>query len=242
MLRNTMSHRRVANSRDAELTLAPAHPPLHHFMTLYQRYDSLRSSIALFREQTLHTPGLEDWPSVQARFTNLLSHTYSIMSALQSAAPRYIAAQLASLNEFIETEANDVNLFEDQHQDAMHSILYGGAASRPSAGAEGLPEVHYRDAENRLPALAVHPSVPIPDTKVNFLGMLLRTIPDVDISAREDAMVADYAEEHDDDTVEAHIAAHDERSLQALRAWHHLHSAPDSDGNTYDFFMRVDEE
>ena len=164
------------------------------------------------------------------------------MSALQSAAPRYIAAQIASLNEYIETEANDANLIGEHDQDAVHSILYGAASAHPSAGAQGLPEVHYRDPDNRLPALAVHPSVPIPDTKVNFLGMLLRTIPDLDISAREDAMVADYSETHEDDAVEAHIAAHDERSLRALRAWHHLQSAPDADGNTYDFFMRVDEE
>lgn len=237
--------RRAANAHELELTLPPAHPPLQHLMTLYQRFDSLRSSIVLFREQTLHTPGLEDWPSVQARFTNLLSHTYSIMSALQSAAPRYIASQLAALNEFIETEATDANLFEEHEHDAMHSVLYGADSSRPSAaqsGADGLPEVVYRDPDNRLPALAVHPSVSIPDTKVNFLGMLLRTIPDVDISAHEDALVAAYAAEHNDDAVEDHIAAHDERSLRALRTWHHLLNAPDSDGNTYDFFMRVDEE
>ncbi|WFD36313.1 hypothetical protein MCUN1_003192 [Malassezia cuniculi] len=164
------------------------------------------------------------------------------MSALQSAAPRYIAAQLASLNEFIETEANNANMFGEHEHDNMHSILYGAESSRPDTGSDGLPAVHYRDTDNRLPALAVHPSVSIPDTKVNYLGMLLRTIPDLDITAREDAMVAHCTESYEDDTIDAHIAAHDERSLRALRAWHHLKNAPDADGNTYDFFMRVDDE
>lgn len=48
-------------ARDAEITMKSATPPLNHLMTLYQRFDSLRNSIALLREQTLHTPGIEDW-------------------------------------------------------------------------------------------------------------------------------------------------------------------------------------
>lgn len=48
-------------ARDAEITMESATPPLSHLITLYQRFDSLRNSIALLREQTMHTPGIEDW-------------------------------------------------------------------------------------------------------------------------------------------------------------------------------------
>ncbi|WFD45998.1 hypothetical protein GLX27_000626 [Malassezia furfur] len=183
-----MSQRRGGGS--TEPTLASAAPPLSHLMTLYQRYDSLRNSIALLREQTLHTPGIEDWLSVQSNYTNLLSHVFSIASALHSPSPHFVASQLATLNEFLETEAQDTNLFGDEQNDTeMNSLL-------------------------QLPELAVHPCVPIPDSKLNWLGTLLRTVPEVETSAAESALVSDYDQKHaevDEGTLTKQIQAHDDR-------------------------------
>ena len=116
--------RRRGGAADAEISMRPAMPPVSHLMTLYQRFDSLRNSIALLREQTLHTPGIEDWPSVQARFSNLLSHMYSVASALQSPSPHFFASQLATLHEFLNTEAQASNAFEEDNAQQSHSLLY----------------------------------------------------------------------------------------------------------------------
>ena len=234
-----MSQRRGGGS--TEPTLASAAPPLSHLMTLYQRYDSLRNSIALLREQTLHTPGIEDWLSVQSNYTNLLSHVFSIASALHSPSPHFVASQLATLNEFLETEAQDTNLFGDEQNDTeMNSLLYDS-----NDHDSQLPPVEDPDPKSQLPELAVHPCVPIPDSKLNWLGTLLRTVPEVETSAAESALVSDYDQKHaevDEGTLTKQIQAHDDRCMKALRTWYHLLHAPDQDGNTYDFTMRIETE
>lgn len=212
-------------------------------MTLYQRFDSLRNSIALLREQTLHTPGIEDWLSVQSHYTNLLSHIFSIASALHSPSPHFVTSQVAALNEFLDSEAQDANLFGDQQDDAggAGSLLYNQGASGAS-----LPPVEDFDTSSRLPELAVHPSQQIPDNKLNWLGTLLRTVPEPETSAAETALVEEYSKKHnaavDDATLARQIEEHDNRSVQALRTWYHLLHAPDKDGNTYDFTMRLEPE
>ncbi|PKI86005.1 hypothetical protein MVES_000417 [Malassezia vespertilionis] len=218
--------------------MASAAAPLNYLLTLYQRYDSLRNSIALLREQTLNTPGIEDW---YTHYSNLLSHTFSIASALQSATPHFLAAQIATLNEFLEAEALDANLFGDEPSaGGASSLLYG------SGSMSGLPPVHDTDKDNTLNVLAVHPSLPIPDSKLNWLGTLLRTVPEIEVSAEEARMVAIYDKkrpEYDEEALSMQIRAHDEKSLRALRSWYHLLHAPDSAGDTYDFATRiVDEE
>ncbi|WFD29380.1 hypothetical protein MSPP1_000389 [Malassezia sp. CBS 17886] len=221
-----------------EPTLAPATPPLSHLMTLYQRYDSLRNSIALLREQALHTPGIEDWPSIQARYTSVLSHIFSIAAALQSASPHFLTAQLATLNEFLDAEAQDSNLFGDAGAHGAGSFLYSTEAPPAS-----VPHIDDRDPDCRLPRLAVHPCAPIPDAKLNWLGTLLRTVPDVEVSERDDAYARDYATVHPHATasdVDAQIAAHDDRCLHALRSFYHVLHAPDSEGDTYDFKLRLE--
>ena len=232
-----MSQRRGA----AEPTLVSAMPPLSHLMTLYQRYDSLRNSIALLREQTLHTPGIEDWLSVQSNYTNLLSHIFSIASALHSPSPHFVASQIASLNEFLETEAQDADLFGDEQGDeGKNSLLYD-----PNANDSPLPPIEDRDTKSKLPELAVHPSLPIPDSKLNWLGTLLRTVPEVEATAAESALVADYDQKHpeaDEAAINRQIQEHDDRSIKALRTWYHLLHAPDQDGNTCDFAMRIETE
>lgn len=234
--------RRRGGAADAEISMRPAMPPVSHLMTLYQRFDSLRNSIALLREQTLHTPGIEDWPSVQARFSNLLSHMYSVASALQSPSPHFFASQLATLHEFLNTEAQASNAFEEDNAQQSHSLLY-----RPSRAGE-VPPVHYTDADSRLPVLAVHPCKPIVDAKLNWLGTLLRTVPEVDITKQEEELVAAYDAAHasepadgrnEAELVSQRIAEHDAHSIGALRTWYHVLHAPDSEGETYDFRMRV---
>lgn len=225
-----------------EPTLVSAAPPLSHLMTLYQRYDSLRNSIALLREQTLHTPGVEDWLSVQAHYTNLLSHIFSIASALHSPSPHFVASQVATLNEFLDSEAQDANLFGEDETENKTSLLYATDDGQQTS----LPPIEDRDAKNRLPALAVHPSLPIPDSKLNWLGTLLRTVPEIETGAAEAALIESYDKRHPDEVDEATLTSqtneHDERSLQALRTWYHLLHAPDSAGNTYDFTTRIDAE
>lgn len=207
-------------------------------MTLYQRYDSLRNSIALLREQTLHTPGIEDWPSIQTQYTNLLSHTFSIATALQSPIPHFLSAQLATLHEFLENEAQDATLFGEE-ETKMSSLFAGGQ------NESALPPIDDKDERNQLPVLAVHPCEMIPDNKLNWLGTLLSTVPELDVSNEEQARVAAYDETHthsDEATLAADLEAHDARSIGALRSWYHTLLAPDADGDTYDFAMRVEAE
>lgn len=207
-------------------------------MTLYQRFDSLRNSMALLREQTLHTAGLEDWPSVQTHMLNLLSHTYSIAAALQSPTPQFLASQLATLDAFLENEAQDVSLFGED--EGGMSSLFGGAAQDAHGGA-ALPSVEDKDANSQLPQLSVHPAAMIADGKLNWLGTLLSTVPEADVQHAEAASLAGLPEDVRADA-SAHLAAHDDRCRAALRAWHQALLAPDADGNTYDFMMRVDDD
>lgn len=258
-LLNQMPATKLSSRARTDLTLKSATPPISHLMTLYQRYDSLRNSIALLREQTLHTPGIEDWPSVQTHYANLLSHTFSIAAALQSATPHFLTSQLATLHSFFENEAQDANLFgEDTTK--MDTLLAGD-----NQGA--WPPIEDKDPQSQLPALAVHPCQPIPDTKLNWLGSLLSTVPEMDIATMEAARIAEYDQSHkahppdstadgasrQDTSSDAHTAAaaslvateihaHDTRCLQAMRSWYHMLYAPDEHGDTYDFAMRVADE
>jgi len=223
------------STRRTEPTLAPAAPPLGHLMALYQRFDSLRNSIALLREQTLHTPGIEDWPSVLTHYTNLLSHAYSIASALQSPAPHFLTAQMATIDEFLDNEAQDANLFGEEEPSSLFGTGEGAT----------LPPIEARDKESMLPRLAVHPAASIPDNKLNWLGTLLSTVPDLDASSAADANVAAYDAEHpgaDEASLAAEHATHDARSLGTLRKWYHVLHAPDNNGDTYDFVMRIEDE
>ncbi|WFC98265.1 hypothetical protein MYAM1_000990 [Malassezia yamatoensis] len=216
--------------------------PTNQFMTLYQRYDSLRNSIALLREQILNTPGMEDWLSVQSNYINIMSHVYSIAAALQSASPHFVASQVAALNDFLDSEARDAELFgDDKTEGGMTSLLYDKEDQETD-----LPPIEDHDPKNRLPELAVHPCLPISDSKLNWLGTLLRTVPEVETSSAEAALIADYDHHHPDAMNEAAISKemeqHDESSMQALRSWYHLLHAPDEDGNTFDFTMRIETE
>ncbi|WFD25517.1 hypothetical protein MNAN1_000477 [Malassezia nana] len=218
----------------ADVTLKPSVPPLSHLQTLYQRFDSLRNSIALLREQTLHTPGLEDWPSVQTHFTNLLSHTFSIAAALQSPAAHFLSSQIATLSEFLDNEAQDRNLFGDEPH--MSGLVEEGAP---------LPPIDDKDKDSLLPALAVHPVQPIPDSKLNWLGTLLSTVPELDVTSGDARLVEAYERAHpqsDEANVLADAEAHDARCLAALRSWYHMLHAPDEEGETYDFAMRIEED
>ncbi|WFD21808.1 hypothetical protein MEQU1_000464 [Malassezia equina] len=218
-----------------DVKLKPVAPPLSHLQTLYQRFDSLRNSIALLREQTLHTPGMEDWPSVQTHYTNLLSHTFSIAAALQSPAAHFMSSQMATLSEFLDNEAQDRNLFgEDEPR--MSGLL----DETPQ-----LPPIEDKDKDNRLPALAVHPVQPIPDSKLNWLGTLLSTVPEMDVTSSEAQLLEAYERAHphaDEASVAADQAAHDARCLAMLRSWYHMLHAPDEDGETYDFAMRLEDD
>jgi len=219
----------------ADVTLQPAAAPLGHLQTLYQRFDSLRNSIALLREQTLHTPGMEDWPSVQTHYTNLLSHTFSIAAALQSPSAHFMSAQIATLSEFLDNEAQDRNLFGDDDP-RMSGLL----DETPQ-----LPPIEDKDKDNKLPALAVHPVQPIPDSKFNWLGTLLSTVPDMDVTSSDAQLLEAYERAHpqsNEASVAADHAAHDARCLATLRSWYHMLHAPDEDGETYDFAMRLEDE
>ena len=181
------------------------------------------------------------WP-VQSSYANLLSHVYSIAAALQSSSPHYVAMQVAALNEFLEAEARDAELFGDEHEDGeMHSLLYDKATEDTS-----LPPIEDRDPKNRLPDLAVHPCLPIPDSKLNWLGTLLRTVPEVETSSTEAALIAEYDQKHpeatDEAAIEHAVKEHDDKSIQALKSWYRLLHAPDEDGNTFDFTMRIENE
>lgn len=170
-------------------------------------------------------------PSIQSRYANLVSHTYSISSALQSASSQFLASQVAELKDFLHREARDANAFEDSQASLFHSLPTHREAT-------DLPSVRFTDHESRLPLLAVHPCQPVADAQLNWLGTLLRTVPEVEISKEEDDRVAAYDKAYTDADVDKQIADHDARSLGALRTWYHLLYAPDQDGDTYDFHMR----
>lgn len=233
-LGTSMAPAKLAPPGRGDVTLKSASPPLGHLMTLYQRYDSLRNSIALLREQTLHTPGIEDWPSVQTHYANLLSHTFSIAAALQSPSPTFLSSQLSTLTEFLETEAQDANLFGDDTK--MDALLGGGDAKAT------CPPMEDKDPQSQLPLLAVHPCQPIPDGKLNWLGTLLSTVPETEVAQQEAERLAEYDQTHAAADVAAEREAHDARCLQALRSWYHTLYAPDEDGDTYDFAMRVEDD
>lgn len=236
-----MAPTKLAGRGRADVTFKSATPPVGHLMTLYQRYDSLRNSIALLREQTIHTPGIEDWPSVQTHYANLLSHTFSIAAALQSASPNFLTSQFASLSEFFETEAQDANLFGSG--DTKMDALFGhGADAQPA-----WPPIEDKDTHSQLPFLAVHPCQSIPDNKLNWLGTLLSTVPETEVAVQEMQRIATYDRQRanqnvDQDSLTHEIKTHDARCLQAIRSWYHNLYAPDEDGETYDFTMRVQDE
>ncbi|PWZ00245.1 hypothetical protein BCV70DRAFT_200400 [Testicularia cyperi] len=205
-------------------------------------------------------------PALLHRYTNLLSHAYSLSSSLISASPHFLPSQLASFNKILEAEAKNANLYADE---AEASTLFGGLGGRGTdrvggnadqdvkASADGLPELSFYDAKSALPMLLAHPVLPIPEDKLNFLGALLRTAPEPDIQAVERELVERYdrglqghldnrnpagsSDELDSqlDRIQEECSQHDILALKALRTWYHIQQAPDEDGNVLNFKERL---
>ncbi|KAN0065161.1 hypothetical protein ACQY0O_001658 [Thecaphora frezii] len=177
-------------------------PPMDHLQILLQRFESLISSIVTLREETQMIPGIDEWPSLLNRYSNLLSHAYSITASLLSASPHFLSSQLAAFNKVLEAEARNANLYAAIEEGT--SALFGGLLGGPSnqsvgaddvkATADGLPELSYRDSKNQLPSLVAHPLLPIAEENLNFLGALLRTAPEPHILEQESELVGKYEE------------------------------------------------
>lgn len=252
----------MASKRAGEAVAAPAGPPTlpraqipaEHLQILLQRFESLLSSIVGLKEEIATVPGMDEWPALLHRYTNLLSHAYSLSSSLLSASPHFLPSQLASFNKVLEAEAENANLYAEASDS---SALFGGmmrgggmaADDGVKATADGLPELSFYDRNNPLPLLLAHPVLPIPDENINFLGALLRTAPEADILKEESALIESYdASTLDDlqadvgaqlDRVQDEISQHDILSLRALRIWYHLRNAPDEEGNILNIRERL---
>ncbi|TKY84845.1 hypothetical protein EX895_005925 [Sporisorium graminicola] len=254
----------MASKRAAEAAAAVSAPPTlprvqipaEHLQILLQRFESLLSSIVGLKEEIAVVPGLDEWPALLHRYTNLLSHVYSLSSSLLSASPHFLPSQLASFNKVLEAEAENANLYADA---AEASALFGGimgAASSSGAAddgvkatADGLPELNFYDRNNPLPLLLAHPVLPIPDDNINFLGALLRTAPEVEILKEESGLIDSYDASAGVDAqkdihaelvhIQDEISQHDILALRALRMWYHLRNAPDEEGNVLNVRERL---
>lgn len=237
-------------------TLPRVQMPAEHLQILQQRFESLLSSIVGLKEEIAMVPGVDEWPALLHRYTNLLSHAYSLSSSLLSASPHFLPSQLASFNKVLEAEAENNNLYADMSDSSapFGGIMAGvgnAADDGVKATADGLPELNFYDKNNPLPLLLAHPVLPISDEHINFLGALLRTAPEADIIKEEggliesyDASVAAEGKQSDDvdaklDRIQDEISQHDILALRALRMWYHLRSAPDEEGNVLNVRERL---
>ncbi|EST04995.1 hypothetical protein PSEUBRA_005798 [Kalmanozyma brasiliensis GHG001] len=235
-------------------TLPRAQIPAEHLQILLQRFESLLSSIVGLKEEIATVPGMDEWPALLHRYTNLLSHAYSLSSSLLSASPHFLPSQLASFNKVLEAEAENANLYADASESStlFGGIMRGGgmaAEDGVKATADGLPELSFYDRNNPLPLLLAHPVLPIPDENINFLGALLRTAPEADILKEESALIESYdastLDHHQADVgaqldrIQDDISQHDNLSLRALRIWYHLRNAPDDEGNVLNLRERL---
>ncbi|EPQ26924.1 uncharacterized protein PFL1_05559 [Pseudozyma flocculosa PF-1] len=243
-------------------TMPRVQPPIDHLQILLQRFESLISSIVTLREETQMIPGIDEWPSLLNRYSNLLSHAYSINASLLSASPHFLSSQLIAFNKVLEAEARSANLYAgvEESTSALFGGLLGGRSGAAGgvegdddvkATADGLPELSYRDAKNQLPSLVAHPLLPIAEENLNFLGALLRTAPEPQILEQELQLVREYDEQaaekqrleaeanpgvpslSEAEQLDEDIAQHDVLALRALRMWYHIQQAPDEDGNVF---------
>lgn len=236
-------------------TLPRAQIPVEHLQILLQRFESLLSSIVGLKEEISVVPGMDEWPALLHRYTNLLSHAYSLSSSLLSASPHFLPSQLASFNKVLEAEATNANLYADASES---STLFGGILAGRSSGAahdgvkataDGLPELSFYDRNNPLPLLLAHPVLPISEDHINFLGALLRTAPEADILKEESRLVEGYdastAANFEGDVnaelehIQDETSRHDTLALRALRMWYHLRNAPDEEGNVLNVRERI---
>ncbi|SPO26738.1 uncharacterized protein UTRI_04046_B [Ustilago trichophora] len=253
----------MASKRAAEAAAAMSGPPTlprvqvpaEHLQILLQRFESLLSSIVGLKEEIAMVPGMDEWPALLHRYTNLLSHAYSLSSSLLSASPHFLPSQLASFNKVLEAEAENNNLYADVSDSSAFfgGIMAGGSGSAVDDGvkatADGLPELNFYDRNNPLPLLLAHPVLPIPDENINFLGALLRTAPEAEVMKEESSLIESYdatASAHLPDDVDGklehiqdEIAQHDILALRALRMWYHLRNAPDEEGNVLNVRERL---
>lgn len=252
-----MTSRRAGNAAAVLVgppTLPKVQMPAEHLQILLQRFESLLSSIVGLKEEVAAIPGVDEWPALLHRYTNLLSHAYSLSSSLLSASPHYLPSQLTSFNKVLEAEAENNNLYADASDpSALFGGILGGSSGNATddgvkATADGLPELHFYDRNNPLPLLLAHPVLPIPEEHINFLGALLRTAPEAEIVKEESGLIDSYdaalsAEWQDDGALIPHssidakleqiqneISQHDILALRALRMWYHLRNAPDEEG------------
>ncbi|KAJ1018897.1 hypothetical protein NDA16_004700 [Ustilago loliicola] len=249
-----MASKRAGESSVAMLgppTLPRVQMPAEHLQILQQRFESLLSSIVGLKEEIAMVPGMDEWPALLHRYTNLLSHAYSLASALSSGSPHFLPSQLTSFNKVLEAEAENSNLYADvSDSSALFGGKMGGGAGVSTddgvkATADGLPELNFYDRNNPLPLLLAHPVLPIPEENINFLGALLRTAPEAEIMKEEASLMQSYdataaAEMQgfgsDDmdaklERIQDEIAQHDILAMRALRMWYHLRHAPDEEGN-----------
>lgn len=239
-------------------TLPRVQMPAEHLQILLQRFESLLSSIVGLKEEIAVVPGMDEWPALLHRYTNLLSHAYSLSSSLLSASPHFLPSQLASFNKVLEAEAENSNLYADvSDSSALFGGIMGGVGGSSGsatddgvkATADGLPELNFYDRNNPLPLLLAHPVLPIPDDNINFLGALLRTAPEADILKEETSLIDSYdaatAVDLPDDLdakleyIQDEMAQHDILALRALRMWYHLRNAPDEEGNVLNVRERL---
>lgn len=255
---------RMASKRAGEPSTTMAGPPTlpkvqipaEHLQILLQRFESLLSSIVGLKEEIAMVPGMDEWPALLHRYTNLLSHAYSLSSSLLSASPHFLPSQLASFNKVLEAESENANLYADASDSnaLFGGIMRGGLTNNASddgvkATADGLPELNFYDRNNPLPLLLAHPVLPIPDENINFLGALLRTAPEAEILKEESALIQSYDASSVDDLhgdvdaqlerVQDEISQHDTLALRALRIWYHLRNAPDEEGNVLNVRERL---
>lgn len=249
----------MSSKRAGETSAATAGPPTlprvqmpaEHLQILQQRFESLLSSIVGLKEDIAMVPGMDEWPALLHRYTNLLSHAYSLSSSLSSASPHFLPSQLTSFNKVLEAEAENSNLYADvSDSSALFGGIMGGATGSSTddgvkATADGLPELNFYDRNNPLPLLLAHPVLPIPEENINFLGALLRTAPEAEIMKEEASLIESYdasasaeMQGFGSDDVDAkleriqdEIAQHDILAMRALRMWYHLRYAPDEEGN-----------
>ncbi|SPC64263.1 uncharacterized protein UHOD_05081 [Ustilago sp. UG-2017b] len=249
----------MASKRAGDTMAATAGPPTlprvqiaaEHLQILQQRFESLLSSIVGLKEEIAMVPGMDEWPALLHRYTNLLSHAYSLASSLSSASPHFLPSQLTSFNKVLEAEAENSNLYTDVSDSSalLGGIMGGGTGSFTDDGvkatAYGLPELNFYDRNNPLPLLLAHPVLPIPEENINFLGALLRTAPEAEIMKEEASLVESYdttsaaeMQGFGSDDVDAkleriqdEIAQHDMLAMRALRMWFHLRYVPDEEGN-----------
>ena len=254
----------MASKRAGEATAAMSGPPTlprvqmpaEHLQILLQRFESLLSSIVGLKEEIAMVPGMDEWPALLHRYTNLLSHAYSLSSSLLSASPHFLPSQLASFNKVLEAEAENNNLYADvSDSSALFGGIMGGGTGNTTddgvkATADGLPELNFYDRNNPLPLLLAHPVLPIPEENINFLGALLRTAPEADIIKEESSLIESYdasvaPDVHDYninaklDHIQNEISQHDILALRALRMWYHLRNAPDEEGNVLNVRERL---